>query len=127
MFMQLESGLYEDLLLCNHGELEPGRGRGCGETEGELHARCTLIEFGASSGLHTPLGSELAWNMAKGSPDLTGLLCPVSVVESEPCRTCLCHFCFSFLPLCPDMAGEFHLKETRFQTLLTRGLLWEFA
>lgn len=53
MFMQLESGLREDLLLCDHGELEPGRGQGCGETEGESHARGSLSEFGMSSGLHT--------------------------------------------------------------------------
>lgn len=71
------------------------------------------------------LGPKLAWNMAKDSPDLTGLLCPVSV-ESEPRRTDLYNSCFSFLSLCPIMAGEFLLKEPRSQALLAHGL-WEFA
>lgn len=111
MFMQLESGLREDLLLCDHGELEPGRGLGCRETEGELHAQSSLRVWGIIWTAHS-LGPKLAWNTAKGSPDLTGLLCPVAV-ESEPRRTYLCNSCFSFLSLCSVMAGKFLLKEPR--------------
>lgn len=52
MFMQLESGLREDLLLCDHGELEPGRGGGEQREKAMLgahseslgrHLDCTLI------------------------------------------------------------------------------------
>lgn len=74
----------------------------------------------------TPLGLKLSWNMAKGSPDLTWLLCPASV-ESEPCWTYLCDSCFSSLSLCPPLTGELLLKEPRPQALLTHVLLWEFA
>lgn len=65
MFMQLESGLREDLLLCDHGELESGRGQVVGKWRENSMLGSSLNEIGASSGLHT-VGPEAVLEHGQG-------------------------------------------------------------